>query len=144
MTGQNRHPVIIVGVDGSASSAQAVRWALEQARLTGAELHPVIAWEIPATFGYTPAFDDVDLEAEAGKALDRVLSDVVDADSPVPVVRRVVRGHPAATLLAESHGAELLVVGSRGHGTLVGMLLGSVSQHCVQHASCPVVVVHHT
>ena len=60
----------------------------------------------------------------------------------VSVSRQVVRGHPANVLVEASRGADLLVVGSRGHGTVVGMLLGSVSHHCVLHAECPVVVTH--
>lgn len=61
--------------------------------------------------------------------------------APVPVLTRVLHGHPAQVLLDAAGGTQLLVVGSRGHGAFAGMLLGSVSQHCVQHASCPVVVV---
>jgi nucleotide-binding universal stress UspA family protein len=62
-------------------------------------------------------------------------------DKPVAIRATVVRGHPAQVLLETATGAYILVVGSRGHGTFAGMLLGSVSQHCVQHAGCPVLVV---
>ena len=53
----------------------------------------------------------------------------------------MVEGYPAPTLIDEAREADLLVVGSRGHGAFAGMLLGSVSQHCAQQAACPVVIV---
>ena len=59
------------------------------------------------------------------------------------VLARVVEGSPARSLLDISKGADLLVLGSRGHGPFVGMLLGSVSEYCAAHATCPVVVVRH-
>ncbi|HET9171261.1 MAG TPA: universal stress protein [Actinospica sp.] len=133
-------PFIVVGVDGSASSRDALRWAARQARLTGAELHAVCAWDFPATYGWAPDYSDVDLAAQARKDLDATIAEVLGA---APAVVRVERGHPAAVLVDSSLGADLLVVGSRGHGAFAGMLLGSVSQHCAQHALCPVLIVRH-
>jgi nucleotide-binding universal stress UspA family protein len=76
------------------------------------------------------------------KVLAESVADVVgQQEGSVAIRTTVVRGHPAQVLLETATGAYLLVVGSRGHGTFAGMLLGSVSQHCVQHAPCPVLVV---
>lgn len=132
---------IVVGVDGSNSSARAVAWAARQAKLTGAELHAVAAWNWAATYGYVPV-GDFDWEAETLTMLDGVLDKAVHAGRLASVHRHVSEGHPAQVLLDAADGAELLVVGSRGHGGVAGMLLGSVSQHLVAHARCPVVVVH--
>jgi nucleotide-binding universal stress UspA family protein len=86
--------------------------------------------------------DDVDWAAVTEKYLHASVAGAVDEIRPdVQVVTRVVQGNPAQVLLDAAAGAQMLVLGSRGHGTLAGMLLGSVSQHCVQHAPCPVVVV---
>ena len=133
--------VIVVGVDGSPGSIDALRWAVRQARATGAEVLAVTAWEIPATFGYAPSLDDVDWAAEARKTVDTALGEVVEGGHSVAMTSRVARGHAGTVLVEASRDADLLVVGSRGHGTAVGMLLGSVSEHCVHHAECPVVVV---
>jgi nucleotide-binding universal stress UspA family protein len=85
-----------------------------------------------------------DFRQGAAAALDETLKEVVaDADS-VTIERRVDQGAPAAVLVEESRGAELLVVGSRGHGGFAQLLLGSVSQQCAQHAFCPVVIVRGT
>lgn len=140
---QGRPEAIVVGVDGSPSSVDALRWAMRQAHVTGAELRVVSAWSMPVGFAYPAygaALDDVDWEAEARRTVDRALGEVADAEHPAKVTTRVVNDHPGTVLVAESRDADLLVVGSRGHGTAVGMLLGSVSQHCVHHSECPVVV----
>ena len=139
---QTQHtPVIVVGVDASENGQIALRWALQQARLTGAELHAVTAWEVSAAYGYVPMYTDVDLEGDARKQQDVALEQVAAEAEGVTVVHRVVRGHAAEALLDAARDADLLVVGSRGHGTFAGTLLGSVSQQCVHHAHCPVVVV---
>jgi nucleotide-binding universal stress UspA family protein len=134
---------IVVGVDGSAASKQALRWAQTQAALTGATLTAVMTWNIPtAAYGAPlPSSMDLDLGADAEQVLDAAISDALGADAGATVGRSVQNSYPAPALLAASEGAELLVVGSRGHGEFVGMLLGSVAQHCVGHAVCPVVVV---
>lgn len=134
---------IVVGVDGSASSRDALRWAARQARLTGADLHAVCAWNLPSGYGYAIDYSDVDLEAEARKGLDATLAQVLGDVPDAPLAAHVEQGHAASVLVEASRGADLLVVGSRGHGAFSGMLLGSVSQHCAQHAACPVVIVRH-
>jgi nucleotide-binding universal stress UspA family protein len=135
---------IVVGVDGSTSSTEALRWALGQARLTGQPVDAVISWDYPVYSGLA-AIDPVEAIDWAGdrtNILQTTVKDVLgDADAP-QVTQRVVRGHPAQVLVDAAADAALLVVGSRGHGGFTGMLLGSVSQHVVAHASCPVVVVH--
>ena len=132
---------IVVGVDTSDSSKEALRWAARQAELTGARLRVVIAWEIPTMAFWAPLPEGLDLAKDAREALDKTLEEVLGPEPKVSVSTVVVEGHPAPVLLEQSGDADLLVVGSRGHGEFTGMLLGSVSEHCVAHASCPVVVI---
>ncbi|MEU7875982.1 universal stress protein [Dactylosporangium sp. NPDC049140] len=138
---------IVVGVDGSIHSKTALRWAITQARLVGATVEAVSAWQHPAMVGYAFGGIPINYEGDSIAAItDKVLTETVadvtgQQDQPVEVRTRVLQGHPAQVLLEAATGADLLVVGSRGHGTFAGMLLGSVSQHCVQHAPCPVLVV---
>ena len=139
MEGNVDRPVIVVGIDGSGSSIEALRWAYRQAELTGAGLHAVMAWQLPEIYAYEP----VDYEAQARGALEIALEQALGPNPSVPVISSVEPGRPASVLIEASRGAELLVVGSHGHGGFVGMLLGSVGQHCVSHAECPVVVVRH-
>jgi nucleotide-binding universal stress UspA family protein len=140
--------VIVVGVDHSAGAKAALRFALEEARLRQATLRVVHAWQLGYTGatgleGWLPAAGGEleDFRQGAAAALDETLREVVaDADS-VTIERRVDHGAPAAVLVEESRAADLLVVGSRGHGGFAQLLLGSVSQQCAQHAFCPVVIV---
>jgi len=134
-------PAIVVGVDGSPGSEGALRWAAKQAQLTGAELHAITSWQTPSAYGYYVDYSDADAAAEAQKTLEQVISKSLGIPPSVPVVTSVVKGQPAEVLVEASRSAELLVVGSRGRGGFTAMLLGSVSQHCVQHAACTVVVV---
>ncbi len=110
--------------------------------MTGSSLEVVTAWEWPPRLGrgmplsvaYNPAVDAT-----------AIVTDVVDAahaaHPDLVITSKVVEGRPAPVLIEASEGADLLVVGNRGHSELVGMLLGSVSEHCVKNAHCPVVVV---
>jgi nucleotide-binding universal stress UspA family protein len=134
---------IVVGVDGSPSSKRALRWAVRQGQLTGCPVEAMTAWEYPtAIFGWAPSLPaDYDLAAEAGRALDAAVDDALGASQALEVRRAVKEGQPALVLVEASHDASLLVVGSRGHGAFVGMLIGSVSEHCVANAHCPVVVI---
>lgn len=143
---------VVVGIDGSPGSLAALRFALAEARLRGAKLVALHAWQLPLaegpgpfTLGLPSLETPVDEAAEAyaraaGSLLDQVV-DTVAGDAGVEVERRVVEGGAAAALVEASAGAELLVVGARGHGGVAGLLLGSVSDQCVHHARCPVVVV---
>jgi nucleotide-binding universal stress UspA family protein len=116
---------IVVGVDGSPASALALSWALNQGALTGADGRV-------STMGVD--FSDISKE---------ILRNTVEAvgASPESVTEMAVHGHPAKVLVDASDGAELLVVGNRGHGGFTGMLLGSVSGHVLAHARCPTVIV---
>jgi len=137
-------PTIVVGVDGSEPSRRALRWAAEQAALTGADLNIVTTWEFPTTYGWAPPYPQgFDPEADTRKALQDTVDEVLGTSPKVPVRLTVTEGHPAPVLVEAAKDAQMLVVGSRGHGAFMGMVLGSVSEHCASHAPCPVVVVRH-
>lgn len=141
MTPPRRHTRIVVGVDGSPSSVEALRWAAHQAELTGAELHAVTSWHLPTTYGWIPSVADFDWAGNARTTLDHAIKDALDGSRAALVHKHVLEGHASRVLLDASADAGLLVVGSRGHGEFAGMLLGSVAQHVVTHANCPVLVV---
>jgi nucleotide-binding universal stress UspA family protein len=131
---------IVAGVDGSQSSIEALEWAVRQASLTGSVVDAVCAWQYPSSYGLVVP-DEFDYAGEAAQTLAKAIADVSRQDGTVEIRSRLVE-RPAGQALTElAEGADLLVVGSRGHGELAGTLLGSVSQHCVHHAPCPVVVI---
>lgn len=132
---------IIVGVDGSEASIDAVRWAVGQATLTGSDLEVLTSWHFPSQYAEWVA-DEIDWDAQARALLEDSLADV-HIEKDLHVTRTARPGHPAAVLTEASSSADLLVVGSRGHDGFTGMLLGSVSTHVAAHAHCPVVVVRH-
>ena len=136
---------IVVGVDGSAGSVQALRVALREARLRGAALKVVNAWHIPAIAfeaGWVAApFDLSEYPKSAQQILDKSLEQAGVATSGVEVTTVVREGQAAEGICEEAEGADLLVVGSRGFGGFRGLLLGSVSQQCAHHAPCPVLIV---
>ncbi|MGP0031517.1 MAG: universal stress protein [Acidimicrobiales bacterium] len=135
---------IVAGTDGSASSIEAVLWAARQAELTDATLEVVLAWEWPTTYGWAiPVPDGFDPEADARRALESYVGLIRPSHHDLRITARVAHGHPAPVLVEASKGADLLVVGSRGHGEFVGMLIGSVSEYCATNAHCPV-LVHRT
>jgi nucleotide-binding universal stress UspA family protein len=141
-SGSEQGGSIVVGVDGSEGSRNALRWAARQAGLTGASLEAVIGWEYPAFYGWAAAIpDDLDYDKLAEHALDVAVDEVFGRDRPAWLRTRVVGKHPALALVEASEGAELLVVGSRGHGAFADMLLGSVSTYCVHHVHCPITVI---
>ena len=132
---------IVVGVDGSPSSIAATEWAADQAELTGASLEVIMTWEWPYGFGLSPIPSNWDPAHDSETVLDEALKPVREAHPSVTIQTSVLEGHPAPALVQASEGADLLVVGSRGHGEFAGMLLGSVSEHCVSNAHCPVLVL---
>lgn len=135
---------IVVGVDGSPQSLEALRWALKQAEATGASIEAIHAWQIPVAYGAPVAvMPGESFAASAERALGESVEQVLGERTDIQVTRVAEQGLPAKVLLEHSRGAELLVVGSRGRGGFKGLLLGSVSQHCVSHAHCPVVVIRH-
>ncbi|MEU2548096.1 universal stress protein [Streptomyces roseolus] len=134
---------IVVGVDGSGPSLEALKWAAGQAALTGDALHAVISWEYPASWatlmpGVPPEFDP---ERLAGQILDQSLTEALTPEQAAAATRTVVSGNPAQALIDQARGAELLVVGDRGYSGFKAAVLGSVSTNVTQHAPCPVVVV---
>jgi nucleotide-binding universal stress UspA family protein len=131
---------IVVGVDGSPASLDALRWAVGQASLTGAVVEAVTAWQVPATYGGFPIDAGTDWRANAQVIQDTAVKEAL-GDEATAVAGSIAGGHPVRVLLDAAAGAELLVVGSRGHGGFAGMLLGSVSEHVVAHAPCAVVVI---
>ena len=148
MNGQNHNGVIVVGVDGSPGAKEALRFALEEAKFRQARLRVVHAWQfgyigVTGIEGFSPLYgaDLGELRHNAEVLLDATLHDVIPDENSVAFERQVVEGSAATVLVDESRGADLLVVGSRGHGGFAGLLLGSVSQQCSQHAACPVVIV---
>ncbi|MFI9365652.1 universal stress protein [Kitasatospora sp. NPDC053057] len=138
------NPRIVVGVDGSPASEQALRWAVDYAKAVGGTIDAVAAWEYPAFYGWggtsVPA-EVYNPEELAGRTLAESVTKVVGQDAGVPIRESVVPGNAAGALLQTAKGAALLVVGSRGLGGFSGVLLGSVSRHLTEHAPCPVVVV---
>ncbi len=133
---------ILVGIDGSPPSLAALRWAVRQAGLTGSPLDIVTAWEWPGSYGWAPPVpSDYDPVADAQRMLDETIGAIRVEQPGVECRSRVIEGHPAPVLVEASQNADLLVVGNRGHGEFSGMLIGSVSEHCVANAHCPVVVV---
>ena len=137
---------IVVGVDGSPSSRAALRWAVRQAVLTGGTVDAVMSWQVPMilrTSAWAPIYVDEasGFEEDARKTLDAVISNEVEPADRRQVTARVVFGHPAEVLLDAASDADLLVLGSRGHGNFADALLGSVGQYCVHHAHCPVLIM---
>lgn len=132
---------IVVGVDGSAGSDAALRWALDEARVRSASVDVVLGWRIPFVSGVHYAIDTSLLEDAARTALKAAI-DRADTTGLVGSVNPiVVPSGGAAAVLEVADGADLLVAGSRGVGGFTGMLVGSVSHHLAQHAKCPVVIV---
>jgi nucleotide-binding universal stress UspA family protein len=134
---------IVVGVDGSSCSEEALRWAIGQARLTGQPIEAVTSWSIPIDLGVggKGGLVGFDWKGLATSMLADAVARAVDPSDADRVSQRVVAGHPAKVLVDASGDAALLVVGNRGRGGFTGMLLGSVSQHVIARAACPVVVV---
>ena len=130
---------IVVGVDASPHSKSALLWALDQAMSKSGTVTAVLSWQIPF-FSVPGGFDRDELEAGA-KALLLQTVHAVAPHPPVPLQTVLAEGDPIESLLRASADADLLVLGTRGRSAFAGLLLGSVSQACSAHASCPVVLV---
>lgn len=133
---------VVVGVDGSPESAEALRWAAGYAKLTGARLHVVYAWAPPAVAALTlpPLLDWSALRESAAQFPRKFVAEALGDEPGVSIRAETVNGTAAQALVDASEHADLLVIGSRGLGGLKGMLLGSVGHHCAAHANCPVVI----
>lgn len=140
---------VVVGVDGSEPSKHALRWANFLARATGTAVEAVLCWQ-PFTdwgamgTGWAAMPVGWNPEEDAGKALTATVDEVFGEHRPPGLQTTVREGNAAKVLLEVSTGAQMLVLGSRGHGGFAGLLLGSVSAACAEHAVCPVVVLHGT
>lgn len=132
---------IIVGVDGSPASVSALRYAARIATALGHPIQVVTTWDAPL-HGEAATAAGWEPEQWALKVLDRTVEEAFGADAPDGMTRTVRVGPPTRTLLELSEHAAMLVLGSRGHGGFSGLLLGSVSAACAEHAHCPVLVVH--
>jgi nucleotide-binding universal stress UspA family protein len=135
---------IVVGIDGSPGAQDALDFALEEARLRGADVRLVAAWDVPgAVYAGGYGLGDPELSARLEEAArgdaERALEQV-DAEG-VQIGTVVREGNPARVLVEEAGDADLLVVGSRGLGGFRSLLLGSVGQQCAHHAPCPLVIV---
>jgi nucleotide-binding universal stress UspA family protein len=137
---------IVVGVDRSEHSERALDWAIDEAKLRGARLRLVSAWHVPTVAYGGPGFAP-QLDEPLDKTFEQVAEEAVDAaakrarEAGVEAVTSVVQGQAAEALVEAGANAELLVVGSRGHGGFSGLLLGSVSAQCAHHAPCALVIV---
>ena len=136
---------IVVGVDGSKGSQLALDWAVNEARLRGAQLSVLHAWHVQYFCGYPlapqPPVDPELFENAAHQILDEMV-DAIDASGlATPIEKKLVQSGAATALLLAAENADLVVMGARGLGGFMGLLLGSVSNQVTHHASCPVVVV---
>ena len=136
---------IVVGVDGSAGSRTALVWAAAEAADHGADLVVLNVWEhtlLPPAGSVSVSERFVPDESQrTAEDLLQVIREELGQEPPVFVQPRVKQGRPAKVLIEESEGADLLVVGKRGHGGFAGLVLGSVSLHVAAYAKCPVAVV---
>ena len=141
---------VVVGIDGSDTSRRAARWAAHEARLRGAKLEIVSAWHVPL-YGYAHLGSVTAISQDIAEGLVENAEEHLAEASAKREWRRATsswrpslrKASPRKVLLQVSEGADLLVVGSRGLGGFRELLLGSVSQQCAQHASCPVVIIRH-
>lgn len=138
---------IVVGIDGSAGSQEALRFAAAEARLRKAKLKLVSAWTltyVAAPIGMMAPIDDAllpELQDNARAVLDHAAAKVLGDVTDIEIEKAIAEGSPAQVLVDAAQGADLLVAGTRGHGGFAGLLLGSVSQQIAHHAPCPIVIV---
>jgi nucleotide-binding universal stress UspA family protein len=137
-------PQIVVGVDGSPESRDALIWAAQHADLVGGTLRVVYAWSPPVVeaLGLPPLMDWEPLRERAEEFPAAFARETLGDEPGISIVPMAVRGTPAQVLVEASDQADLLVIGSRGLGGLKGMVLGSVGHHCAAHAHCPIVIFH--
>lgn len=139
---QPPRPRVVVGVDGSEPSKSALRWARRIAAAEHADIDVVGAWAWPSVMGIAGTPLDYSPQVEIEKALTEAVDEVFGADRPAGLTVRAVEGGAAHVLIEASRDALMVIVGSRGLGGFLALLLGSVSGHVAEHAFCPVLVVH--
>lgn len=133
---------IVVGVDGSDASVEALRQAQGLAVPLSATVIALACWDVPPVYDGYIAMGIDDFDIRAAEILQEAVVKAFGPDTPANVETRLVQGHPRRRLIEESKTADMLVLGRRGHGGFGGLLLGSVSSACVAHGHCPVLVVH--
>lgn len=133
---------IVVGIDGSEESIAALKEAESIARATGSWLDVVSCWYVPTSLAVPYALGTVEFEEGARALLQDAVTNTFGKPLPSNVSTSLVSGQPRQKLIELSDGADMLVVGRRGRGGFAGLMLGSVSQACVAHAHCPVLVVN--
>ncbi|KAA2261854.1 universal stress protein [Solihabitans fulvus] len=138
---------IVVGVDGSPASTEALRWALEEAARRDAVVDAVIAWQSePQLAGPQPVLalpyqQPEKIRDEHAEVLSETVTKTGVGDENLGVLQHVIAGWAPKALVDHARGASLLVVGSHGHSWITEKLLGTVSAYCVRHAPCPVVII---
>ncbi|MEV6305600.1 universal stress protein [Actinoplanes sp. NPDC051861] len=138
------HATVVAGVDGSALASSVLTFAAEHAAARKATLRVVRAWPPVTGLWEETAMATYTVTAHEREPFDAMVTEVRDTFPDLTVEAEATVAHPAGALVRASAGAQLLVVGSRGHGALAGLLLGSVSQHLLRHSECTVAVVHRT
>jgi nucleotide-binding universal stress UspA family protein len=133
---------IIVGVDGSDASLEALRQAQTLADPFNAEIEAIMCWEFPQMYDGYVLVGIEGFQESAANILNRSVARVYGPEPPRNVKTSLVQGNPKASLIKASENADILIVGRRGHGVFGGLHLGSVSSSAVAHAKCPVLVVH--
>ncbi len=133
---------IVVGVDGSDASVEALCEAQALAIPLAAQVVALACWDVPPVYDGYVAMGINDFDVRAGEILQEAVAKAFGLETPDNVETRLVQGHPRPTLIEASKSADMLVLGRRGHGGFGGLLMGSVSSACVAHAHCPVLVVH--
>ena len=141
---------IVVGVDGSEESRAALDWAVEEGRLRQAPVLAIHAWEVPlvpAPTGLVPPSVEVvgdltELREDAASLVEIMVQEIAGDAADVEIRPLTVEDKPVRALLdaAERNDAQMIVVGSRGHGGFVSLLIGSTSDQVARHATCPVVI----
>jgi nucleotide-binding universal stress UspA family protein len=132
---------IVVGFDGSSPSDAALERGVVMARALSVPLRVIAVWQSPRTLGGYP-MSGWTPEEDLRLMIDTAVVETFGAAAPAWFSAQTIEGTPAQVLIRESRDAQMLVVGSRGHGGFAGLLLGSVSSACAEHATCPVLVMH--
>lgn len=138
--------LIVVGVDDSEGSADALRWAVREAKLRDAKVRAVFAWGYPVYTGLEGAafyLDPVELERNAVTLLNAAVQSACAPEDAAAVEQVTTTGTPVDALVEQSKAADLVVIGARGKGGFLGLRLGSVSTQVSHHAHCPIVIIRH-
>ena len=141
MSNSSSQERVVVGIDGSERSTEALEWAASYARAKGASVTALTAWIFPSSYGFYVSGQGWDIEETATKLAEEQVAGVREHFPDLDIPLTVVHAHPAQAMVDASRDADLVVVGNRGHGGFTGLVLGSVGTHCVHAAHCPVVVI---